>query len=811
MGACVKTDPNAPTPTGKEKVLKVEVHLADQLAYEAKVRHETWDHEPVYNARVGFHMRELLRHAEAEGARIREITGTGLDGLYKSILDPKITWYERITPELPAGRNKKVGASQVYSEYTGEYYPSVSAAHRYGRSRIKDARELPDKNSVRVLVLDLSGVDFSKNPRASLILGRFFTETQEFAHYLEGVNYLSSDRPATIDILVPEGSEKNAPLMAHELVEAGLGLNGKPAVRNSPGRKHVIACGKANYGDPKQAKFFAKHGDIGAAKNITTEAAVDRLEELLQKVEDRLGVQGLGNARRGSGALATFDLEPQSAFVAVKVGEQGLQLRVIVESRYRSGLDHDKVDFRVDEPWSSFSGTPDQARKDVTAAFAQAFDKRHDLDGQEQQGDRTIHHMRVVADAKNGRFFFGDKDPDKVFADENIFPAQSSSGDNDMGASVRRPKAKAAAGQAVQGAVAPSLAWANMDYECESITVYEHYSTNTTVIMNAAVPKLNNDGQAGPKVTTAPHEIKLIVHRMNGVYGRRIRNLAQSLGMDPDTRFRIINNDDKVSRSNHICFLPFLAEQDGKMVPFVLVRPDVLVGNDRQLKGALSFAKQRFAEGTPYQGTVQPEFQNEWHSLLEQIASQEAKDSLAAAHISPVPVTDLDKKRIEVTTASVVLAIIAKMKEQFVRKNLKGFLVDYSKASGIVSVCCYEENIGGRMVLVKRSDKVLLLADLGVNTSDIPQVIEALQRLFEDGVTYNIDQIRAIGETAGRSLKEADGGINVTENTINLQTAGKGNDFKVNSKGDFNYVGLVPRVVAITGLSRRELAGMLER
>ena len=115
------------------------------------------------------------------------------------------------------------------------------------------------------------------------------------------------------------------------------------------------------------------------------------------------------------------------------------------------------------------------------------------------------------------------------------------------------------------------------------------------------------------------------------------------------------------------------------------------------------------------------------------------------------------------------------------------------------------------MVLVKRSEKVLLFTDLGVNTSDIPQVIVALQKLFEDGVTYSIGQIRAIGETAGRSLKEADGGINVTENTINLQTAGKGNDFKVNAKGDFNYVGLVPRVVAINDLSRRELAGMIEK
>jgi hypothetical protein len=64
---------------------------------------------------------------------------------------------------------------------------------------------------------------------------------------------------------------------------------------------------------------------------------------------------------------------------------------------------------------------------------------------------------------------------------------------------------------------------------------------------------------------------------------------------------------------------------------------------------------------------------------------------------------------------------------------------------------------------------------------------------------------------AVQTRSAANGGINVTKDTINLKTIGKGNDFKINNNGELNYATLVPSVVAMRDLPAQEFAGMLEK
>jgi len=59
--------------------------------------------------------------------------------------------------------------------------------------------------------------------------------------------------------------------------------------------------------------------------------------------------------------------------------------------------------------------------------------------------------------------------------------------------------------------------------------------------------------------------------------------------------------------------------------------------------------------------------------------------------------------------------------------------------------------------------------------------------------------------------KKTYGGINVTQGTINLQTSGSGNDFKINNQTDLNYTGLKPKVVALVNLTQADFSALLSR
>ena len=55
------------------------------------------------------------------------------------------------------------------------------------------------------------------------------------------------------------------------------------------------------------------------------------------------------------------------------------------------------------------------------------------------------------------------------------------------------------------------------------------------------------------------------------------------------------------------------------------------------------------------------------------------------------------------------------------------------------------------------------------------------------------------------------GGINITQDTINLQTTGKGDDFVVSGNVTNDYLGLIPRVTMLKDLTTSEFKLLLAR